>query len=749
MKRTLSFRPYVLIVILFVLIFGISDYLIIRSIEKNFLQSIENQYINYASIYSQGLTKTAEAYRIINDMLERRILSAIKTVSLYSEQVSNEILDELADSLAIDEIYWYNPEGVIEFATKGKYIGWTATPSHPVHNFMISELTSYVEAIRQDTESDEYYKYGYFKLNDGRFIQIGVHADVLEDFLAPFETIRMLRDMVDYSLVDNVYFINPDYSVTTCCNPELYDLQLDNPTIRQGIDSRTTFSIRHRLESLGQEIYEIFIPVFVQDEFMGTLVVIKSTKEADAITNTTILISIIVSLIVFASLTYIMLANYIHNKRLVTLAYKDSLTGLSNNTHLQQVLDDILAEPQEQKTAIVMIHCHNIGSINSTYGLPTGDKVLKEVANRLLTLVTDEMQLFRFSGNRFVLLIKNYQNQAELQALAEEIISILETPLEFIGRPIEIKIGIVELEPGAQTMEVLSKASMVIHYLEQGQTREPLAFFDTKVEEKLRREEIIAQELSEFLANPSLNTLYLEYQPKLALASNQIVGFEALSRMNSPTLGRISPIEFISIAERQEKIVPLGYWVLETACKFVNKLYDQGYQDLYVAVNISVIQLLQKDFPNKVEEIITKTGINPKNLQLEITESVFTDDFDDIQAKLRPLRELGLTIALDDFGTGYSTLSRMGELLVDFIKIDKSFIDKILLEDEQKQIVQELISLSHKLDLTVVAEGVEEEKQRDFLLKAGCDIMQGYLFSRPLPEKQALEKLKSHYNTKA
>lgn len=749
MKRTLSFRPYVLIVILFVLIFGISNYLIIRSIEKNFLQSIENQYINYASIYSQGLTKTAEAYRIINDMLERRILSAIKTVSLYSEQVSNEILDELADSLAIDEIYWYNPEGVIEFATKGKYIGWTATPSHPVHNFMISELTSYVEAIRQDTESDEYYKYGYFKLNDGRFIQIGVHADVLEDFLAPFETIRMLRDMVDYSLVDNVYFINPDYSVTTCCNPELYDLQLDNPTIRQGIDSRTTFSIRHRLESLGQEIYEIFIPVFVQDEFMGTLVVIKSTKEADAITNTTIVISIIVSLIVFASLTYIMLANYIHNKRLVTLAYKDSLTGLSNNTHLQQVLDDILAEPQEQKTAIVMIHCHNIGSINSTYGLPTGDKVLKEVANRLLTLVTDEMQLFRFSGNRFVLLIKNYQNQAELQALAEEIISILETPLEFIGRPIEIKIGIVELEPGAQTMEVLSKASMVIHYLEQGQTREPLAFFDTKVEEKLRREEIIAQELSEFLANPSLNTLYLEYQPKLALASNQIVGFEALSRMNSPTLGRISPIEFISIAERQEKIVPLGYWVLETACKFMNKLYDQGYQDLYVAVNISVIQLLQKDFPNKVEEIITKTGINPKNLQLEITESVFTDDFDDIQAKLRPLRELGLTIALDDFGTGYSALSRMGELLVDFIKIDKSFIDKILLEDEQKQIVQELISLSHKLDLTVVAEGVEEEKQRDFLLKAGCDIMQGYLFSRPLPEKQALEKLKSHYNTKA
>ncbi|MDI9421939.1 MAG: EAL domain-containing protein [Bacillota bacterium] len=227
------------------------------------------------------------------------------------------------------------------------------------------------------------------------------------------------------------------------------------------------------------------------------------------------------------------------------------------------------------------------------------------------------------------------------------------------------------------------------------------------------------------------------------LASHSIVGFEALSRMTSPTLGRVSPPEFISIAERQEMIIPFGYWVLEAACQFIKRIGQQGHSQLYVAVNISVAQLLQKDFLRKVGEIVAKAGIDPHNLQLEITESVLIEDFDEIRAKLQPLQDLGLTIALDDFGTGYSALSRMGELPVDVIKIDKSFIDKILVQDNQRQIIQELIAMCHKLGLIVVAEGVEHEEQRQYLLEAGCDLMQGYLYSKPVIEELALQKLRS------
>lgn len=190
-------------------------------------------------------------------------------------------------------------------------------------------------------------------------------------------------------------------------------------------------------------------------------------------------------------------------------------------------------------------------------------------------------------------------------------------------------------------------------------------------------------------------------------------------------------------------IIPFGYWVLEAACQFIKRIGQQGHSQLYVAVNISVAQLLQKDFLRKVGEIVAKAGIDPHNLQLEITESVLIEDFDEIRAKLQPLKDLGLTIALDDFGTGYSALSRMGELPVDVIKIDKSFIDKILVQDNQRQIIQELIAMCHKLGLIVVAEGVEHEEQRQYLLEAGCDLMQGYLYSKPVIEELALQKLRS------
>ena len=190
-------------------------------------------------------------------------------------------------------------------------------------------------------------------------------------------------------------------------------------------------------------------------------------------------------------------------------------------------------------------------------------------------------------------------------------------------------------------------------------------------------------------------------------------------------------------------IIPFGYWVLEAACQFIKRIGQQGHSQLYVAVNISVAQLLQKDFLRKVGEIVAKAGIDPHNLQLEITESVLIEDFDEIRAKLQPLQDLGLTIALDDFGTGYSALSRMGELPVDVIKIDKSFIDKILVQDNQRQIIQELIAMCHKLGLIVVAEGVEHEEQRQYLLEAGCDLMQGYLYSKPVIEELALQKLRS------
>ena len=225
------------------------------------------------------------------------------------------------------------------------------------------------------------------------------------------------------------------------------------------------------------------------------------------------------------------------------------------------------------------------------------------------------------------------------------------------------------------------------------------------------------------------------------LQSNRITGFEALARMDSPSLGKVSPEEFIKVAERHDLIIPLGYWVLETACQFLEKVNTAGYRNLHLSVNVSGIQLAHERFIARVRQIMNKTGIMPHHLELEITESVLVEGFKDIRSTLEELRRMGIRIAIDDFGTGYSSLSRMERLPVDSIKIHKHFVDSILVRDRRQPIIRDLISMAHNLGLEVVAEGVEHESQRQYLLESGCDIMQGYLFSRPLNAEAAMLKL--------
>ena len=498
MKRTISFQPYILAIALFVVVFIISSFFLIRSIETFFFQSVETQYINYASIYSQGLTKTAEAYRIINDMLERRIVSAIRTIALYSDQINNEtILMWLTHWPWTTSIYIISTERS-SFHAKSIWVG----RRHPVHAFLTSGLTSFIEEIRQDTESDEYHTYGYYRLEDGRLIQVGINAALVQGFLAPFEIERLLKDMVGF--VDHVYFVEPGPTVSACCDPSVFGFHLGNPEIMEALASRSIYSLRRHVEGQNREIYEIFIPIFVGDDYEGTLVVAKTTDEADTLAHTAMILSIIIGAVVFSSIIYIMISNYRHNKRLATLAYEDALTGLPNKAHLEQMLDHIRVRPFQDKRAILMIHGRSISAINSTYGLDVGDRVIKEVAKRLEAFVAEGSQLFRFADDRFVVFADNYRSKEELRSLAERILAALEPPVSIVGRPIEICIGVVESEPGLGAMEALSQASMVIHHLEQGHGDIKYAFFDARIEEKLRREEIIALEMQEFLDQPHL-----------------------------------------------------------------------------------------------------------------------------------------------------------------------------------------------------------------------------------------------------
>jgi EAL domain-containing protein (putative c-di-GMP-specific phosphodiesterase class I) len=289
--------------------------------------------------------------------------------------------------------------------------------------------------------------------------------------------------------------------------------------------------------------------------------------------------------------------------------------------------------------------------------------------------------------------------------------------------------------------ELMKDASIAITYMENGVSNS--MFFNAQMRNQVDREEVIELELIDSCKTIDDGIIHLEYQPKIHSTTNKIIGFEALARMNSKKLGIVPPSEFIDIAERKHLILPLGTMILEKACIFTKNLVDLGYKDIRMAVNVSGIQLLMDDFLETVTEIIDKTGIDTRNLELEITETVLLENYSLINGVLQQLRNRGIEISMDDFGTGFSSLASIGELNIDIVKIDRHFIMKIVNGFEQNLITTDIISMAHKLGLGVIAEGVETKIQKDYLIRHNCDIMQGYYFSRPVSESKAKAMLKA------
>lgn len=255
--------------------------------------------------------------------------------------------------------------------------------------------------------------------------------------------------------------------------------------------------------------------------------------------------------------------------------------------------------------------------------------------------------------------------------------------------------------------------------------------------EEMTTDKEIEKELLEAYYN-NYKEFHLEYQPQLDLKTNRIMGVEALARWNSSKLGLIPPNKFITIAEKSDTINHLGFWVMETAFKFSKELEECNIKDVKVAINISVIQLLQEDFIERTLSILKTMDVNPRNLKIEITESALIENYEFVNDKLELLKKHGIAISLDDFGTGQSSLYRVKALNIDYLKIDKSFIDHIV-NKEEDILINSILSMSKELDLVVIAEGVETQIQKEYLETKGCDAIQGYLLSKPLKQEKVIK----------
>ncbi|WP_156289408.1 EAL domain-containing protein [Oceanobacillus salinisoli] len=414
------------------------------------------------------------------------------------------------------------------------------------------------------------------------------------------------------------------------------------------------------------------------------------------------------------------------------LAFHDTLTNLPNRRSFTNHLRSELMDRKYSRTnlSLFFIDLDNFKSINDQWGHDAGDIVLKEAAKRIRSVIRPTDMAARFGGDEFVVMLKDVQDEEGTMAIAERMLIEFQNPIKAYGQDYTLtcSIGVAHYPNHGESSEDLIKNADTALYYAKEHGKNDLMLFNQQMEHQSLERRILENALRTGIKEQQF---YLEYQPKMNMTTGELMGMEALVRWRHPELGIMSPGKFIPLAEETGLIVPLGEWILRESCRQASRWQDEGYSSLILSVNVSVRQLEDFHFVDKIKTILHETGLDPKRLELEITESVLANVKSTISI-LKEIRKLGIRISVDDFGTGYSTLSYIKEFPIDTLKIDQSFVKDIHTSKESKEIAKAIINLANSIGLHVIAEGVELKEHVDELNKDGCILGQGYYYSKPL-----------------
>lgn len=481
---------------------------------------------------------------------------------------------------------------------------------------------------------------------------------------------------------------------------------------KKGITSSFEISIQHK-KGYAVELQIRLIPIIIDEKVEGVYIIGKDITEHKQAEET---------------------INH--------MAYHDALTDLPNRRlFIDRLTDGLLQTARtEHKLAVLFLDLDRFKYINDSLGHSFGDRLLKTVADRLKYCIGRSGTIARMGGDEFTVLLSDVIDESSVILIASSIIEEINNPIMIDGRECSVtaSIGISIFPDDGSDAQTLMMNADTAMYRSKETSRNTYKFFNHLMSEQASKQLSVEQELRKAVER---NELVLMYQPQVDLKSNQITGVEALVRWMHPTRGLVAPSEFIPLAEETGLIVPIGEWVLRTACRQNIEWQLAGYTPIRVAVNLSAYQFKQGNIVQKVAEILLETGLNPQYLELEITESIAMQNAEQVIHTLEALKQLGIQISIDDFGTGYSSLSYLKNFPIDRLKIDKSFVNNITNSAGDAVIAESIIAMAKSLKLGVIAEGVETAAQYQFLKSSGCHEMQGYYFSKPVPVNQLLSQL--------
>lgn len=420
-------------------------------------------------------------------------------------------------------------------------------------------------------------------------------------------------------------------------------------------------------------------------------------------------------------------------KELEHLAFHDSLTGLANRAELDERLQSAInqAQREKQQLAVLFMDLDRFKGINDTLGHQVGDKLLIEVGKRLQSGLRKSDVLARLGGDEFAVLIHN-SNPDQAAEVADKLIESINTPydVEQYNLQVTTSIGISMYPDDGRSASAILKSADTAMYNSKEAGRNQFSFYAKKMNDRAERRLFLERHLRQAVRDKCFD---IAYQPKWNITADKVVGLEALVRWNLEGEGAISPAEFIPIAEDCGLISEIDSWVMQTACNGILECYGGKKPDVRLSVNLSPVHFMRFDVSQQIKELIKTTGFPPDCLELEITETVISSEIDEVYKQLSIIRAMGIEISIDDFGIAYSSLSRLKQLPLNTLKIDRSFIQDIGKDEDDEVIVRTIIDMAHNLNLKVVAEGVETEEQYNYVRKYNCDCVQGFLFSRPMP----------------
>jgi len=422
---------------------------------------------------------------------------------------------------------------------------------------------------------------------------------------------------------------------------------------------------------------------------------------------------------------------------LLRMAQYDFLTGLPNRQQLQQQLDQILEDAGrlQRRVAVLCVGLDDFKGINEQFSYQSGDQLLLALSDRLRSHSGRLGALARLGGDQFALVQADIEQPYEAAELAQSVLDDLELPFQLDQHEVRLRAasGVTLFpEDAASTEKLLQKAEQTMT-LAKSRSRNRYQFYIASVDSEMRRRRELEKDLRDALAQ---NQLHLVYQPQVDYRDHRVVGVEALLRWQHPQHGFVAPDLFIPLAEQNGTIIPIGEWILDQTCRQLREWHDQGFSDLRMAINLSTVQLHHAELPRVVNNLMQVYRLPPKSLELEVTETGLMEDISTAAQHLLSLRRSGALIAIDDFGTGYSSLSYLKSLPLDKIKIDKSFVQDLLEDEDDATIVRAIIQLGKSLGMQVIAEGVETAEQEAYIIAQGCHEGQGYFYSKPLPARE-------------